>query len=585
MLKINGDVNTMFTATNYQFVAQTGTYTITKKDLTAVAADDTQTYGETKTFALKADNSEAFASTAVAADYTALRNAIKVVKAETAETTGANAGKFKLTPAFKTEAEIDATTSLDAAAKTAAKTALGNYNLATATPGYLTYSKAPLTIALDESYYSDYYTGGKLQKVYDGQPIPVASLLDKENGLIISGKINESDVVNLDNLTLTVAGGTNDGSYKATPYTLQLSGATAEDYNISYVASSFTITQRTLTLEIADQTFVKGTVPSINQSAYTITDTDEDAGIAAGDEGKVFKLAFATGTVTVDADGKITTAATTTPITNAIEAVDCGATDTKWANYNVVMTTKGSVTILADAATTIILDQTKDMTATLTAQNDVACTVSFPTSQRTLKADTWNTLVLPFAISVKDLSTALDYAVVDVIDAANDDANKVIFKIYMGEIAANTPFMVKAWKDIDLNNVVFSGVTIKHTATTAPEAADAAGNKLTGAYKPLAVADGEYYMNTAGAWKLYSGTGFNINGERAKFTKSANATAPEFNIFIEEIDGSVTAISSISAEGEAVAADGWYTLNGIRLEGAPTEKGVYVRNGKKVVIK
>ena len=35
----------------------------------------------------------------------------------------------------------------------------------------------------------------------------------------------------------------------------------------------------------------------------------------------------------------------------------------------------------------------------------------------------------------------------------------------------------------------------------------------------------------------------------------------------------------------ATAVDGWYTLNGIRLQGAPTEKGVYINNGKKIVIK
>ena len=28
-----------------------------------------------------------------------------------------------------------------------------------------------------------------------------------------------------------------------------------------------------------------------------------------------------------------------------------------------------------------------------------------------------------------------------------------------------------------------------------------------------------------------------------------------------------------------------YTLNGIRLQGAPTQQGVYIRNGKKMIVK
>ena len=38
-------------------------------------------------------------------------------------------------------------------------------------------------------------------------------------------------------------------------------------------------------------------------------------------------------------------------------------------------------------------------------------------------------------------------------------------------------------------------------------------------------------------------------------------------------------------ENAAVSAEGWYTINGVKLVGAPTEKGVYIKDGKKVVIK
>jgi hypothetical protein len=32
-------------------------------------------------------------------------------------------------------------------------------------------------------------------------------------------------------------------------------------------------------------------------------------------------------------------------------------------------------------------------------------------------------------------------------------------------------------------------------------------------------------------------------------------------------------------------SDAWYTLDGRRLSGKPTQKGIYINNSKKVVIK
>ncbi len=569
-----------FSLTNYKFTPVEGVFEITQKPITFAVKDYTGAnainYGDPEAYAL----TDAWKATAFDDDEDNLEYAIKITRAAAkVGGTGAHKDDYKLTAAFMTDDEIDAKVDADAgvaasdkaAKKLAVKTARNNYK-PTFTDSYVTINKAALQIALDQSKYT-------LTKVYDGQPVSIT--LNKETGLRIIGKKNESDVVNLDNLTLTVV----DNAADVNTYQLVLAGATADDYDIEFIPSQYKITKRDLDITVADQTFVTGTVPSINQKAYTITNDAEDEGLV-DDADKVFKLAFATGAGMVEFDGagKITTAAST--VNNALEAVDCGVTGSKWANYNVTVT-KGAATILADGATSIVLDQTKDLTATLTAQayatTGTTCTVSFPTSQRTLKKETWNTLVLPFDITVAALSQKLGYAVVDMLDETNADASKVIFKIHMGTIAANTPFMIKTAEEVDLNNIVFTGVKIVAPAATI-EQKDAAGNKLTGAYVAQTVADGEYYMTGSGTWKVYEGTGFEIKGERAKFTKSANAAgAPTF--FIEEPDGVVTVIEGIQAEEKAVENDGWYTLQGVKLQGAPTQKGVYVRNGKKFVIK
>ena len=66
----------------------------------------------------------------------------------------------------------------------------------------------------------------------------------------------------------------------------------------------------------------------------------------------------------------------------------------------------------------------------------------------------------------------------------------------------------------------------------------------------------------------------------------------------EELPQSIT-VKLISANGETTAigtldtktgevtfdSEAWYTLDGVRLSGKPSSKGIYINNGKKVVIK
>jgi hypothetical protein len=58
-------------------------------------------------------------------------------------------------------------------------------------------------------------------------------------------------------------------------------------------------------------------------------------------------------------------------------------------------------------------------------------------------------------------------------------------------------------------------------------------------------------------------------------------------IFVEDFENGTTAIKSLNADeiNGLKVAEGWYTIDGIKLQSMPTEKGVYIQNGKKVVIK
>lgn len=46
-----------------------------------------------------------------------------------------------------------------------------------------------------------------------------------------------------------------------------------------------------------------------------------------------------------------------------------------------------------------------------------------------------------------------------------------------------------------------------------------------------------------------------------------------------------TAIGTLDTETGEIDFSGWYDMSGHKLSGKPTKKGIYINNGKKVVIK
>ena len=133
--------------------------------------------------------------------------------------------------------------------------------------------------------------------------------------------------------------------------------------------------------------------------------------------------------------------------------------------------------------------------------------------------------------------------------------------------------------------VQFDDVTI--VSTDEAKDADPRGNIFYGVYAPTPVYGHEYATTTkAGVIKRLGefdeSDPFTII-PTAGYFKMADAAA---RIFIEEPDGTTTVIKGINADGEAIVDnEGWYTLNGVKLQGAPTQKGIYINNGKKIVVK
>jgi hypothetical protein len=49
--------------------------------------------------------------------------------------------------------------------------------------------------------------------------------------------------------------------------------------------------------------------------------------------------------------------------------------------------------------------------------------------------------------------------------------------------------------------------------------------------------------------------------------------------------GETTGIGTLDTKTGDITLDGWYTMDGRKLEGKPTKKGLYINNGRKVAIK
>jgi hypothetical protein len=49
--------------------------------------------------------------------------------------------------------------------------------------------------------------------------------------------------------------------------------------------------------------------------------------------------------------------------------------------------------------------------------------------------------------------------------------------------------------------------------------------------------------------------------------------------------GDLTSIGEIDTKTGDVTFDGWYTIDGVRLSGKPSKSGLYINNGRKVIIK
>lgn len=268
----------------------------------------------------------------------------------------------------------------------------------------------------------------------------------------------------------------------------------------------------------------------------------------------------------------------------------------EWYVDDVELYVPADITLLDDADnTTIISNNNNKIAAHATIQG------------RTLYKDgSWNTLYLPF--DVDDIATSpLAGATIKALDVESTVnghktgvEDNILFMNFADAdaIQAGIPYIIK-WENGDnITDPVFENVTITDTYNLAGIQSIDNNVAFVGVYSPTDLIaglsaggatvtnDNILFLGANNALYHPSDAGSTLNAFRAFFYLPNNTSATTKFVLNFGDEGETTGIVDVKSDKANVNNGAWYNLSGQRVNNArPTQKGVYIVNGKKVVIK
>ena len=224
---------------------------------------------------------------------------------------------------------------------------------------------------------------------------------------------------------------------------------------------------------------------------------------------------------------------------------------------------------------------------------------------RTLYKDgSWNTLCLPFALDATRTAELLEYpeALMTLKSTSFEGGTLTLTFEDATAIEAGKPYIVKwtratDYTDDNTHNLyapTFSCVPItQSTASVKTQDID-----FVGSYSPISLSANDNTVLYLGADNTlyYPSTAMTIGSCRAYFQLKGDLTAGDsgpqairaFKLNFGEETGLETVHGEgfmVNGEGFMVNGFGWYTLDGRRLDAQPAAPGIYLHNGRKLLIK
>ena len=330
----------------------------------------------------------------------------------------------------------------------------------------------------------------------------------------------------------------------------------------------------------------------------------------------------------------------TTPLTQGTDYTVSPETATNTGEYEVTITGIGNYdgtatktfTIVPQVtnygAATITWDQT-GKTATLDGVSDLPCNITVETNvnhavlNRTFTSGKKVTICLPFVVTAEQAATlGTFYYFSGVTGEGQIEMTQVT-----SDLTAHTPYIFEpssgrttfdfGEKTIltgsplttSFNGLEFKGIydRVKWTANdqdalyNADRAAElgkaygfalqnmTVGTKTYEVGQFVKLGDGAH-SRAFRAYLLYDGTwdGNQPTNPASSAPRRSDVTLPDvIEIVWKDADGNVTGISALDTRSGEMADYGtdWYTVDGRKLDGKPATKGLYINNGRKVVVK
>ena len=211
-----------------------------------------------------------------------------------------------------------------------------------------------------------------------------------------------------------------------------------------------------------------------------------------------------------------------------------------------------------------------------------AKTLANVTLKRTMKAGVWNTFCVPFSIDATQIASQFGEGtqIAKFVDSIDDEIQ--FATLTSNEIVAGEPYLVKPINAAD--SYSFTNVSVAATDPITKGGGEYISFK--GIYNPTDITKGltanTFAAGIVGNVVKKAVSGSNMNGFRAFFIIPGGEGAP--SSYMLKIDGTATSINTING-AEVVVDAPVYNLQGQRVDGNSLTPGIYVKAGKKFVVK
>ena len=207
----------------------------------------------------------------------------------------------------------------------------------------------------------------------------------------------------------------------------------------------------------------------------------------------------------------------------------------------------------------------------------------------------WNTICLPFNVTIE--GSVLEGAIARELTAAEIDGNgedKAILNLTFSETAstlvAGTPYLIRWTDGEDIENPVFEGVTIDNTDRGFVSGSGNTRVSFLGNYDAISFTDdnkdGILLLGSNNELR-YAREDSGLGACRAYFKIGEDGNAARVTAFNIDFGDETTGIVSIDYSPLTIdnSAGEWYSIDGRKLKGKPTMKGVYINKGNRIMIK